>query len=71
MQFQFVTHLMLHTPNGYTFSGEAGALPTLTFARQGEYTFDVNNLGHPFGFKVYLEHQVYFRNNQIKVQDKY
>jgi hypothetical protein len=37
-----------YTPNGYTFSGEAGALPTLTFVRQGEYTFDVNAGGHPF-----------------------
>jgi hypothetical protein len=37
-----------YTPNGYTFSGEAGALPTLTFVRQGEYTFDVNALGRNF-----------------------
>ena len=37
-----------YTPNGYTFSGEAGALPTLTFVRQGEYTFDVNASGRPF-----------------------
>ena len=37
-----------YTQDGYTFSGEAGALPTLTFVRQGEYTFDVNAGGHPF-----------------------
>ena len=37
-----------YTQDGYTFSGEPGALPTLTFVRQGEYTFDVNASGHPF-----------------------
>jgi len=37
-----------YTQDGYTFSGEAGALPTLTFVRQGEYTFDVNASGRPF-----------------------
>ena len=37
-----------YTQNGYTFSGEPGALPTLTFVRQGEYTFNVNANGHPF-----------------------
>ncbi len=37
-----------YTQDGYTFSGESGALPTLTFVRQGEYTFNVNASGHPF-----------------------
>jgi hypothetical protein len=36
------------TDNGYTFSGEAGTLPTLTLVRQGNYTFNVNDLGHNF-----------------------
>ena len=36
------------TDDGYTFSGEAGTLPTLTLARQGTYTFNVNNLGQNF-----------------------
>jgi len=36
------------TDNGYTFSGEPGTLPTLTLARQGTYTFNVNNLGQNF-----------------------
>ena len=36
------------TDNGYTFSGEAGTLPTLTLVRQGNYTFNVNDAGHNF-----------------------
>ena len=36
------------TANGYTFSGEAGTLPTLTLVREGNYTFNVNDAGHNF-----------------------
>ena len=33
---------------GYTFSGYAGTLPTITLAREGEYNFEVNNVGRNF-----------------------
>ena len=33
---------------GYSFSGVAGTLPTLTLVRGGNYTFDVNQTGTPF-----------------------
>ena len=36
------------TATGYTFSGEAGTLPTLTLVREGNYTFNVNDSGHDF-----------------------
>ena len=36
------------TATGYTFSGEAGTLPTLTLVREGNYTFNVNDAGHDF-----------------------
>jgi hypothetical protein len=36
------------TASGYTFSGIAGTLPTLTLARQGNYTFEVDQSGNPF-----------------------
>jgi hypothetical protein len=36
------------TASGYTFSGIAGTLPTLTLARQGNYTFEVDQSGSPF-----------------------
>ena len=39
---------VVDTVDGYTFSGEAGTLPTITLSRQGEYTFNVNNLGQNF-----------------------
>ena len=34
--------------NGYTFSGYADNLPTIFLARQGNYTFDVNQAGNAF-----------------------
>ena len=34
--------------SGYTFSGVAGTLPTIILARQGNYTFEVNQSGNPF-----------------------
>ena len=36
------------TAKTLTFSGEAGNLPTITIARQGNYTFAVNQPGNPF-----------------------
>lgn len=34
--------------SGYTFSGVVGTLPTITLARQGNYTFTVDQTGNPF-----------------------
>lgn len=36
------------TTSGYTISGYAPTLPTITLARQGNYTFTVNQTGNPF-----------------------
>ena len=36
------------TSKTLTFSGEPGNLPTITLARQGNYTFEVNQPGNPF-----------------------
>ena len=36
------------TDDGYTFSGEAGTLPTLSVVREGNYTFNINSPGNNF-----------------------
>ena len=40
------------TSTDYTFSGEPGKLPTITLARQGNYTFEVNQPGNEFYIQV-------------------
>ena len=42
------TFTVTDTSNGYNFSGYAGNLPTINLAREGEYHFTVNDIGHNF-----------------------